>query len=405
MKKKILFVVLSGLADDSETTPLMMTSKPNIDLVTRNGVAGLVENNEGEHPDSGISNFVLLGYPKEEYPGRGYLEAMGANIRIIPGSVYIRADFATVKEVMQDDYKMGNFEPRLIVTERRAGRDSTGLLEMSKAIKEFFLDGVRIDFYKSVGHRGVVALNSIDVSADVSDSDPCENGKEVLQIRPLRDDNNAFKTATALNKFSKETYRILKEHPENKYRKFPANYILLRDASVYKHVKPFKEKFGLNAACVAASPVIKGIARAMEIQVENVSGATADLKTDLRAKVMKAIELLSTNDFVILHILGCDITSHEKNPKLGSVFLEKIDREVFGRILEYVNFDKTTLVLASDHPTSSKTGTHMKGKMPFLIYTRGLKPNSVQKLDEISCREGPLIDIENFMEEVVKYTQ
>jgi 2,3-bisphosphoglycerate-independent phosphoglycerate mutase len=403
MKKKILFVILSGLADDAESTSLMLTSKPNIDLLTRNGVAGLVKNDQGGHPDSGISNFTLLGYPKEEYPGRGYLEAMGANIRIIPGSVYVRADFATVKEAMQDDYKMGDYEPHLFVVDRRAGRDNTGLLEMSKSIREFFLDGVKIDFYKSVGHRGVVALNSMDVSADVSDSDPCENGKEVLKIRALRDDGNAFKTAAALNKFSKETYGILKEHPENKYRKFPANYLLLRDASVYKYVKTFKEKFGFDASCVAASSVMKGIARSMEMQVEDISGATADLKTDLRAKVMKALDSLNTHDFVILHILGCDITSHDKNAKLGSVFLEKIDREVFGRILEYVNFDKTMLVLASDHPTSSKTGKHISGMMPFLIYSRGIQPNSVQKLDEISCRQGPLIDIEDFMEEVIKF--
>jgi 2,3-bisphosphoglycerate-independent phosphoglycerate mutase len=404
MKKKILFVILSGFADDAENTSLMMATKPNIDMLAKNGFSGMIENNEGEHPDSGISDFVLLGYPKEEYPGRGYLEAMGANLKITPGSVYIRADFATVKEVMHDDYKMGSFEPHLIVTDRRAGRDSVGLFEMSKAIREFFLDGVRIDFFKSVGHRGVVALNSIDVSPDVSDSDPCENGKEVLEIRPLRDDNKAFKTATALNKFSKEVYKTLKDHPENKYRKVQANYVLLRDASVYKYVKTFKEMYNFSAACVAASPVIKGVARSMEMDVADVSGATADLKTDLRAKVMKALDLLNNHDFVILHILGCDITSHEKNAKLGTVFLEKIDRDVFGRILEYVNFDKTTLVLASDHPTSSKTGLHTKGKMPFLIYTRGIQPNEVQKLDEKSCLQGPVVPINYFIEEVIKYT-
>ena len=404
MKKKILFVILSGLADDAESTPLMLASKENIDRFARGGVAGLVKNDEGEHPDSGISNFLLLGYPKEEYPGRGYLEALGANMKIIPGSVYVRADFATVKESMSDDFKTGDYEPHLFVVDRRAGRDSTGVLEMSKAIKEMFLDGVKLDFFKSLGNRGVVSLNSIDVSADVSDSDPCANGKEVLQIRALRDDNNAFKTASALNKFSKETYRILKDHPENKYRKFPANYLLLRDASVYKYVKTFKEKFGFDASCVAASTSMKGIARSMEMQVDDVSGATGDLKTDLRAKVMKALDSLSNHDFVILHIRGCDITSHDKNAKLGSVFLEKIDREVFGRILEYVNFDRTTLVLTSDHPTSSKTGMHVSGMMPFLIYSRGIQPNSVQTLDEVSCKEGPLIDIGNFMEEVIKYT-
>ncbi len=405
MRKKILFVILDGVADDSDMTPLMMASKPNMDLLTKNGFAGLIENREGEHPDSGISNFVLLGCEKEEYPGRGYLEALGINMRIIPSSVYVRANFATVKEVVHDQYGTGDYKPHLIVVDRRAGRDSSGLLEMSKSIKEFFLDGVKIDFFKSVGHRGVVVVNSVDVCSEVSNSDPEVEGKEVLEIKALRADDKVFKTASALNKFSKEVYRILKDHPSNKYRKVPANYILLRDASTYKYVRSFKDRFGLNAACVAASPVIKGIARALDIHVEEVSGATADLKTDLKAKVLKALDLLNTYDFVVLHILGCDITSHDKNPKLGSVFIERIDREVFGKILEYTNFDKTTLVVCSDHPTSSKTGQHTQGIMPFSIYTRGIKPNDIVGFDEKNCKLGPLIDIEDFMEEVLKYEQ
>jgi 2,3-bisphosphoglycerate-independent phosphoglycerate mutase len=127
------------------------------------------------------------------------------------------------------------------------------------------------------------------------------------------------------------------------------------------------------------------------------------LKTDLKAKVLKALELLNSYDFVVLHILGCDITSHDKNPKLGSLFIDKIDREVFKRILEYTNFEKTLLVVCSDHPTSSKTGEHIQGFMPFLFYTSGVESNKIEKLDEKSCKQGPLINIEDFMEEVLRY--
>jgi 2,3-bisphosphoglycerate-independent phosphoglycerate mutase len=219
----------------------------------------------------------------------------------------------------------------------------------------------------------------------------------------LKDDDKAFKTAAALNKFSKEVHRILKEHPSNKYRKVPANYVLLRGASKYQYVKSFKDRFGFKAACVAASPVIKGISRTMEMHVENVPGATADLKTDLRAKTLKALDLLNKHNFVILHILGCDICSHDKNPKRGALFIEKIDREVFRRILEYGNFDRTLLVVCSDHPTSSKTGDHIPGFIPFLFYTNGIKANEIEKLDEESCKQGPVINIEDFMEEVLKF--
>lgn len=403
MHKKVLFIILDAIADNLDQTPLQLAIKPNLDMLTRNGFAGLIENREGDHPDSGISNFVLLGYEKTEYPGRGYLEALGINIKPTPGSVYVRANFATVKEVLYDEMKTGTYNPRLIVTDRRAGRDINGLFEMSRDIKEFFLDGVRIDFYKSLGHRGVIALNSIAISPNVSDTDLEKVDVEVPEVKPLTNDSEAVKTAAALNKFEKETYRILKNHPANKYRSVPANYILLRGASCYRYIKSFKDSFGLKGACVAASPVIKGIARAFEMDIAEVSGATGDLKTDLRAKILKALEVLNNYDFVILHILGCDVAAHDKRFDLKRLFIEKIDREVFKRILEYVNFDKTLLVVASDHVTSSKTGEHMPGFLPFLVFSKGMQSNNIQKFDEESCKQGPAVNIEDFMEEVIKY--
>jgi 2,3-bisphosphoglycerate-independent phosphoglycerate mutase len=403
MHKKVLFVILDGIADDLSDTPLKLATKPNLDLITKNGFSGLIENREGGHPDSAISNFVLLGFDKEEYPGRGYLDALGINIKSTPGSVYVRANFATVKEVLRDDMKTGTFEPKFVVVDRRAGRDYNGLFEMAKDIKEFFLDGVRIDFYKSLGHRGVAVLNSIAISPNVSDTDLEKVDVQVPEVKPLTNDNEAAKTAAALNKFEKETYRILKDHPANKYRTVPANFILLRGASTYNYVKSFKDNFGLSGACVAASPVIKGIARAAEMDVYDVSGATGDLKTDLRGKTLKALEILNNHDFVILHFLGCDIAAHDKKPNLKRMFIERIDREVFAKILEYVDFNKTLLVICSDHPTSSKTGEHIPGFLPFIFYTKGIESNHIQKLDEESCKQGPVINIEDFMEEVLKY--
>lgn len=406
MKKKVLFLILDGISDeqDVQKTALELAFKPNLDLIAKNSLCGLIENREGKHPDSGISNFVLLGFPKEEYPGRGYLEALGMGLEPVPGSVYVRANFATVREVMQDEMKTGTFTRDLIIVDRRAGRDTSGLFEMSKDIKEFFLDGVRIDFYKSIGHRGVIVMNSVNISPEVTDSDPGYVDKAyVREVRPTITGNEAAKTAAALNKFEEETYKILKNHPSNKYRKVPANFILLRGASSYKYIKNFKYSFGLDAACVAGSPVIKGIARAMEMHTPDISGATADLKTNLMEKTMKALDLLNKYDFVVLHILGFDICAHDKDKNSKRFFIEKVDREVFRRLLEYCNFEKTILVVASDHPTSTKTGGHIQGFMPFLIFTKGVEGNGVENFNEKDCKVGPVINIEDFMEKVLQY--
>ena len=402
MKKKVLFLILDGISDEQDVgkTALEAAYKPNIDMIAKNSLCGLIENYLGSHPDSGISNFVLLGYPKEEYPGRGYLEALGTGLEPVPGSVYVRANFATVKEVVSDPLKTGTFKPNLLIVDRRAGRDNSGLFEMSKDIKEFFLEGVRVDFYKSLAHRGVLVMNSVNISPEVSDSDPGYVEKPFVQeIRAKKPSSEATKTAAALNKFQEQTYKILKDHPGNKYREAPANFILLRGASSYKY------SFGLDASCVAASPVIKGIGKAMEMEIPDVSGATGDLKTNLRDKTMAALDMLNKHDFVVLHILGFDVAAHDKDNNKKRLFIEKVDREVFRRILEYCNFEKTVLVVASDHLTSTKTGGHMSGFMPFLIFTKDVEANGIEKFNEKSCKVGPVIQIEDFMEEVIRYIQ
>src|SRR3990170_2219789 len=216
MPKKVLLIILDGIADEitDKGTPLQNAFKQYLDFMTKNGVSGLLEN-KSEINDSGLSTLSLLGYGKQDYPGRGYLEALGIGLKPIPGSVYLRANFATVKESPKINMDTGEIEKKFVVEDRRSGRDKSGLFEIAKDIKEFFLDGVKVEFYKSLGHRGVVVLSSMNLSSDVSDTDPMEDGKNVLDIKHLSNDERSIKTATALRKFIEESHKILKNHPQN----------------------------------------------------------------------------------------------------------------------------------------------------------------------------------------------
>ena len=149
--------------------------------------------------------------------------------------------------------------------------------------------------------------------------------------------------------------------------------------------------------------MIVGIARAIDMDIIEVSGATGDLKTNLMDKTLKALDALKDHDFVVLHILGADVASHDKSLNQKRFFIEKIDREVFRRILEYTDFDKTMVVVTSDHVTSIKTGDHSEGFVPFVIYTKGIESNKIPKFDERSCKQGPVIEIEEFMEKVLSF--
>ena len=98
-----------------------------------------------------------------------------------------------------------------------------------------------------------------------------------------------------------------------------------------------------------------------------------------------------------------NVIAYDKNFNMKRFFIEKIDRVVFRRIVEYVDFDKTIVAVTSDHVSSVEDGEHKSGLIPFTIYTNGLEANDVIKYDEESCKIGPVIHIDEFMDELVRF--
>jgi len=395
MPKKILLVILDGIGEPLNgelPSSLEQADLTLLNWLARNGHTGLMENDLAERadlgPDSGISTWCLLGYDKEEYPGRGWLDALGAGLKPKDGEVCLRANFATVEEgprVHTDivpSVPKTAVKPHLKVVDRRAGRSSEGLHDLAEAIAKINIEGMWVRFYRSLGHRGVALISSSDASPFVSDSDPGITGAEVPEIKPTVNDDKSVHTASTLDKWSWDVYSKLRFHPANKHRPMPANFVLLRDAAVPRSVKPFSEVHGLKAACIAASPVVRGIACATEMACVDIVGATGDLRTNLRDKTLQALDLLRTHDMVVLHILGTDVAGHDKNRREKVGFLTKVDKEVFGRIREYIDFKKNILVVASDHNTDVATGLHVAGKFPYAIYTDGIKPTGAQAFTE-----------------------
>ena len=401
--KKILFVILDGAGDGlKKDTSLELAHKPNLDAFSQNGFSGLIENKSGKHPDSGVSIWQLFGYNLDRYPGRGFLDALGVGLKPMPHTLYMRANFATAeKKTMKT--AQGQFAPKYIVKDRRAGRDPTGLKEIATSIAEMHVEGFNVKFHKSVAHRGILTISNYNVSPNVTDTDSGRIGDVVDQIEATTKDDKAAQTAAVLNKWIDKVVKLLEEHPVNKTREFPANMILLRGASVYSIDKTFKEEHGMTGAVIAASPVVKGMARHFEMDAPYINGATADQHTDMNAKVLAALDALNNHDFVVLHILAPDIMGHDKIVRKKSGIIEKIDKEVFGKIKEYVDFNKTVLCVTSDHITSIFTGDHEAGKFPFCIYTADIESNKLEGYYEIACRKGPVIDISEWFEMIMQY--
>ena len=88
----------------------------------------------------------------------------------------------------------------------------------------------------------------------------------------------------------------------------------------------------------------------------------------------------------MIHIKGCDIAAHNKDPKNKKQFLEKIDSEL-GKFLEKHN-SILRIGVTADHSTHSGEGIHVDDPVPVLINGYGIKADSVKKFDETQVPFG-----------------
>src|SRR2546426_11549486 len=102
---RLLYVCLDGLGDDpipelGGRTPLEAARTPFLDSLAARGRQGVVYTvGKGIAPESDIAVFAILGYdPREEHPGRGGLEALGAGMDVRDGDLAYRVNFATQED-------------------------------------------------------------------------------------------------------------------------------------------------------------------------------------------------------------------------------------------------------------------------------------------------------------------
>lgn len=398
---RVLLIVIDGVGDRPVVrgkTPLQLARHPNLDALAASGSSGLSDPlGPGIVPGSDTGHLALLGYdPSRYYVGRGILEALGAGMKIYEGDVALRANFATV-------------DARANVVDRRAGRIGGEDAEaLAKAIEHIKIEGIDFVFATTKGHRGVLIMrgNSTRVSPLFTNTDPQKPGP-IQWARPIAATDEAKRSARAINEWTKVVHKILKAHAVNKRRAkegLPvANIIIVRGPSSLVEGKPWKgatyfgpyvkepvkiqifgERYRMRTACIAGGTLYKGIARYVGMEVIDVKGATADLNTDLRAKISAVQRALNSYDFVFLHIKGCDPAGHDGDWKAKTKFIEKIDG-----VLSALPKENVTVV-TSDHSTPCALRTHSADPVPITIAGEGVRIDGVRTFDEISCSRGAL---------------
>lgn len=388
---KAVLVIADGMADRpieelGWRTPLEAARKPSMNKIAKAGICGILDPlSPGTPPGSDAATLALLGYDAlKVYSGRGALEALGSGVRVLPGDVAFRCNFATV-------------DKNLVVLDRRAGRiandDATKLASSLQKVKLEKSSKAKFLFKNTIQHRAVLVIRGPRLSTAVSDSDPGEAGKKVLEMKPLDGSHEARVTAGIANRLARGFYKVLKGHPTNNERAkrgFPAaNMILFRGAGSLPSVSHLARMYDIRAACVAAAPLVKGVCKTVGMRSIEVKGATGTPQTDYMAKAKAVVEALKTYDFVLLHVKAADVVSHDGKAKQKVEVIEKID-EMLGHLLDNVDLGSAYLAITADHTTSTITGNHEGDPVPIAITGPYVRRDDVKQFDERSCAMGGL---------------
>lgn len=381
MQKKVVFLVIDGLADLplNGKTPLTEARKPNLDYLTKNGALGEIIPVEkslfdatAEGSVSHIANIGLLGYDQKKfYMKRGPLEAVGADLPYVEGHLALRCNFATVNK-------------DLIVLDRRVGRNSFGLDEIARYINENVDIGEEFIFKRTYGHRAVFIIKE-KLNNEITDCDPFVEGEKARRVEALKPE--ASRSAKLVQDFIDKSRQVIEFHTINEQRIKngipPANFILTREAGnrLIDLLPHLDTKYKMKAACIAEPGVMK--ATCMLAGFNAITVPELKFEASLKFIFENIQDALAEYDFVYAHIKGPDEPAHDGDFHKKREMIERIDEQ-----MEAFKDFKGILVVTCDHITSCKTRKHVYGAVPVLVY--GIKKDKAKTFDEIEAKKGKL---------------
>ncbi|MCP2519955.1 2,3-bisphosphoglycerate-independent phosphoglycerate mutase [Candidatus Aminicenantes bacterium AC-335-K20] len=360
---KIILIVIDGLGGlpSNGKTELEVAKTPNLDRLAQKSICGLSDPVfMGITPGSGPAHLALFGYDPTKYIlGRGILEALGIGVEVREKDMVARGNFATFKDGMIIDRRAGR-----IPTEKN--KEICKLLNQN--IKE--IENIKITLYPGKEHRFVLKLEGDNLSDYLTDADPQKENLPIKYTSPLK--KEAEFTARIVNKFMDKAMEVLKDS-------YPANAVLLRGFSKLPKIPNMQELFKLNPLGLANYPMYKGLARLVGMKV-----------LDSGQDIESGFKILKDNypdyDFFYFHIKKTDSYGEDGNFKEKVRYIEKIDKF----IPDVLSLNPDVLVITSDHSTPSLLKSHSWHPNPFLLYSKNLIPDKVQKFTELECAQGML---------------
>ena len=391
MEKSCIVVALDGLSDRScvelgHRTPLQAAMMPNLDDIAARGSSGLYHALcPWVMAPAEAAHFIMLGYVPDEFPGRGYVEALSEGIPFTDEDVVFIASLV----------KVSRSGSTLVVDQWWPECSPEELKTVCDAIETYKDNYGTVEFYKT--RRGGIAVAKGEVSSKVCDADPCIPGMPVVRVEPLgpyAHNPAAIRCANLMNAYIRHAFFRLSSHPINVKRvmegKSPLNGIVTWGAGQTLSVMPFAEKWGLHALGIANGGAMQGVYKAAGIMAQGLPEEPRP-EEEMALKLDRALQSIKDYELVYLHSDVLERASRLKDPLAKVQVLEAVDRG-FASFAHELESRPDIIAVIVGGPAALSTGSRLSSgePSPLVIAGDGLWRDGVQGFDEVHCSRGCL---------------
>lgn len=415
---KHIIILGDGMADHKVERlggkTLLQYARPEyMNRLAREGRCGrLITVPEGFPPGSEVANTAILGYDLNKvYEGRGPLEAASIGYEMADDDFAIRCNIITLADGKIITHNGGNLETE----------DARVLIDylnenLAKPINE--REGCeRVKFITGIQYRHLLVIkggNKHIVCAPPHDH-PNEEWRPLLVkaesvVSGSPADTSRLspqQTADLINELILKSQELLAQHPYNinkvKRGERPANSIWPWSGGYRPSMQTLMEQYPQikSGTVISAVDLIQGIGRYAGLRIVKVPGATGLANTNYEGKAQAAIDALKTDDFVFVHVEATDEAGHDGDVELKLKAIDYLDQRLIKPIIEAIEAmdEPVCVAVLPDHPTPVELRIHVSEPVPFIIWYRGIEPDSVQQYDEESCVSGSygLLRLQEFM--------
>lgn len=381
---KTVVLVCDGMADEpveqlGGRTPLEAAKHPRMDALAQEGKVGLARTiAPGFVPASDVGNMCILGYdPRKYYSGRGPLEAANMGVELEEGDVAFRCNLVTVDGDTLVDYSAGHISS-----------------EESKALIGFVaqkLGGPTLRFYPGIQYRHLAVFRDPALSMDLLKT-VCSPPHDIMGWK-VSEHWPTGPAAKSLIGLMEESRKILPGHEVNQVRvdlkENPGNMIWFWGQGTKLRVPTFTERWKVTGSVISAVDLVKGAGRLAGLEVLEVSGATGYYNTNYVGKAKAALKSLKKHDFVFVHVEAADEAGHNGDLRQKITAIENFDRHVVGTIVEGLKgLGDVRILVIPDHPTPVARRTHTADPVPFLVWGKGILPDTVNSFGETQAKDS-----------------